>query len=69
MDYLINGNQDAKKFVDAIFIIKDTKGATWKIMADIHHMERQFPTGTAYVSTPLLCLRLPAVITPNGMIT
>ena len=67
--YLINGNEDAKRFADDItdFIIKDTQGATWKIMADIHHMGRQFSTRTAYVSTPHLCLRLPAVIIPNGM--
>ena len=35
MDYLINGNEDAKKFADAItdFVIKDTNGDPWDIMA------------------------------------
>lgn len=58
MDYLINGNQDAKKFADAItaFIIADTKGDPWEIMAGYT------PQGEAVSDWNDLCFNLPFIL-------
>ena len=58
MDYLINGNKDAKKFADAItdFIIKDTKGDPCGIMAGYT------PQGTAVSDWNDLCFNSPFML-------
>lgn len=58
MDYLINGNEDAKKFADAItdFIIKDTKGDPWEIMAGYT------PQGKAVSDWNDLCFNSPFML-------
>ena len=58
MDYLINGNTDAKKFADAItdFIIKDTKGDPWEIMAGYT------PKGKAISDWNDLCFNSPFML-------
>lgn len=58
MDYLVNGNEDAKKFADAItsFIIKDTGGDPWEIMAGYT------PDGTAVSDWNDLCFNSPFML-------
>ncbi len=58
MDYLINGNEDAKKFADTIteFIMKNTKGDPWEIMAGYT------PEGTAISDWNDLCFNSPFII-------
>lgn len=58
MDYLINGNANAKKFADTItdFIIKDTKGDPWEIMAGYT------PQGKAVSDWNDLCFNSPFML-------
>lgn len=58
MDYLINGNEDAKKFADTLteFIIKDTGGDPWEIMAGYT------PEGTAVSDWNDLCFNAPFIV-------
>lgn len=58
MDYLINGNTDAKRFADAInaFIIGETGGDPWEIMAGYT------PDGTAVSDWNDLCFNAPFIV-------
>lgn len=58
MDYLINGNTDAKRFADAInaFIIGETGGDPWEIMAGYT------PDGTAVSDWNDLCFNAPFMV-------
>lgn len=58
VDYLINGNEDAKKFADTItaFIIKDTGGDPWEIMAGYT------PQGEAVSDWNDLCFNAPFIL-------
>lgn len=58
MDYLINGNTDAKRFADTItaFIIQKTGGDPWEIMAGYT------PEGTAVSDWNDLCFNAPFMV-------
>ncbi len=58
MDYLVGGNENAKKFADTLtrFIIRETAGDPWKIMAGYT------PNGTAVSDWNDLCFNAPYMI-------